>query len=951
MAPTAGQGPPKATTTAPPAQRDAPPRSRSNSAADSAQDDAPDVREGSDRAPDSDGDDPDAAEGLGDDHTGAQGRSTGEVGSDRHGDDSSVTETPDNVRKVEAPTRPLTSDQVQTLRLEGNLPEGKLAPAVAPARYEPTPAMTSNGVIRIVGVPATQEHLDAGIHTQNGYGGLEALLPMESLSVGDIARLDDFFQPTDNPHDVLLVPRSEPLQESELDVQMRSLDLRREVASIITEFNVPSLAQRVIGTVSLLRRLAIDRQLIQAQLGQDNNTSARDAVQARSEIVRLELALKVQAEQFNRQLQTLTSNRKYTSQEFKEDIRVLMTEHEHNIAGLKEQVASLTSDLDDAMVHRQSLERQLQQARFDAGEVMNYLADQSQVMMHWPRLLDLLKHLQDGTPVPSASNTMITVTVLDDPTAAPGAYVRQQRSDDEETKESGPPASAIDLTGDTASESSRGISSKRRRSSGSQGSVSKRASLQAPEAPDTIQEFPSDWDETSCEGCRAASDTLLLSESRARALLADFPIAWDDLRLDVQMLMRHGVLYPGALEWLGEDRVAHKCFHMDPLIEMLVRMMYWGRLDSVFWTKYVPRRYFKAARSKIDELREADIEPPYWGELQLQIEDEIDPEANLPEPDDKAKDGDWDAKDESLDAEVEELLDDSPSKRTRKRSKLQQSKSKFKRTSLSSQTTPSKSTLVKKNFEDLTLQEMTIIEKPDQETCSWLHYGVRTKRSDKSAKAPFQTPGFPGYAPNRHDFALLYERFEWNVYKALLDEKPWKVMFEGRVTRLYFHHLSDLSKKDRAGIQEWLAFMQEKARALWEWLHWVTFQPDESSSEALIIEHAERISRHDALQKAVDTKIRKLKRKGMSESLFDEPGLWTFLVKVCYWIWMHQQHIDPSTGEPFTLPAQLELLDHTEPARVQWMGCTDEQMIAHLPAEVRGRLIPPFECDEIPCAL
>jgi hypothetical protein len=267
MHPTAGQGPPKATTTAPPAQRDAPPRSRSNSAAERAQDTAPEVQEVSDRAPDSDGDDPDAAEVLGDDHTGAQGRSTGEAGSDLHGDGSSVTETPDNVRKVEAPTRPLTSDLVQTLRLEGNLPEGKSAPAVAPARYEPTPAMTSNGVIRIVGVPATQEHLDAGIHTQNGYGGLEALLPMESLSVGDIARLDDFFQPTDNPHDVLLVPRSEPLQESALDVQMRSLDLRREVASIITEFDIPSLAQRVIGTVSLLRRLAIDRQLIQAQLG------------------------------------------------------------------------------------------------------------------------------------------------------------------------------------------------------------------------------------------------------------------------------------------------------------------------------------------------------------------------------------------------------------------------------------------------------------------------------------------------------------------------------------------------------------------------------------------------------------------------------------------------------------------------------------------------------------
>src|SRR5512145_937103 len=145
--------------------------------------------------------------------------------------------------------------------------------------------------------------------------------------------------------------------------------------------------------------------------------------------------------------------------------------------------------------------------------------------------------------------------------------------------------------------------------------------------------------------------------------------------------------------------------------------------------------------------------------------------------------------------------------------------------------------------------------------------------------------------------------------------------------------------------------MQEKARALWEWLHWVTFQPDESSSAEFQEEYSDRTARHDNLRKCVESKKRKLLRKGMSESLFHEPGLWTFPAKVCSWILMHPKHIDPETDKGYTLQAQLKILDHAEPARVQWMDCSDDQMVAHLPADIRGRLIPSSERDAIPCAL
>ncbi|GMF44018.1 unnamed protein product [Phytophthora fragariaefolia] len=167
-----------------------------------------------------------------------------------------------------------------------------------------------------------------------------------------------------------------------------------------------------------------------------------------------------------------------------------------------------------------------------------------------------------------------------------------QDEDDEETKESDPPApgSFLDL--------SRGASTTKFRSKSSQ--LGKRASgSQSPKsnkkrAPDGVQELQSEW-VGSTSPCRPEEVPLPLSPAQARASLADYPVVWKDLRRDVKLLMEARLEYPAALALAGEDKCLHASFPLDDLAIMILSMMHWHRLDSAPWTKYVPRGYFTVA--------------------------------------------------------------------------------------------------------------------------------------------------------------------------------------------------------------------------------------------------------------------------------------------------------------------------------------------------------------------
>ncbi|GMF22058.1 unnamed protein product [Phytophthora fragariaefolia] len=71
-----------------------------------------------------------------------------------------------------------------------------------------------------------------------------------------------------------------------------------------------------------------------------------------------------------------------------------------------------------------------------------------------------------------------------------------------------------------------------------------------------------------------------------------------------------------------EDNVAHTQFPVRELTMMLVRMMYWGKLDQPPWSKYVPSWYYKKAESHLEKL---DAPPERWPAIKkLRLDESAD---------------------------------------------------------------------------------------------------------------------------------------------------------------------------------------------------------------------------------------------------------------------------------------------------------------------------------------
>uniref|UniRef100_H3H6S0 Uncharacterized protein n=1 Tax=Phytophthora ramorum TaxID=164328 RepID=H3H6S0_PHYRM len=312
-------------------------------------------------------------------------------------------------------------------------------------------------------------------------------------------------------------------------------------------------------------------------------------------------------------------------------------------------------------------------------------------------------------------------------------------------------------------------------------------------------------------------------------MLADFPVVWDQLRLDVQMLMRSGVGYSGAVELLDQDQVLHTKFPLDPLLEMFVRMMFWNKLDETPWAKHVPRRYFRAARAKLNDLLEDDVQPPVWDALMALDQEEED---LIPEVDDKTKDGDFVPGEEFELPEDEVVLD----------------------------------------FESLTSLEKTVIETPGPSITSWMHLGIRVKRGDPTALSALQTPGFPDYAPNRFDLDLLKERCDGQELGAFLNTMPWRKMFDERP------HLDD---EVLNALDDWMDFVCGNFRAIWDILHWLTLDRSSDAPPGILKIQTKRARRHEGCRKKALALQKKLSTK-LPSTIWNEPGVWKFPNKICH---------------------------------------------------------------------
>ncbi|ETI31086.1 hypothetical protein F443_21883 [Phytophthora nicotianae P1569] len=178
-------------------------------------------------------------------------------------------------------------------------------------------------------------------------------------------------------------------------------------------------------------------------------------------------------------------------------------------------------------------------------------------------------------------------------------------------------------------------------------------------------------------------------------------------------------------------------------------------------------------------------------------------------------------------------------------------------------------------------------------------------------------------------------------FEELLKSAPWDAMFEDRVRRLLFHRPADLNAKIQDGLSRLVEFMSENRKGFWYVGHWffVNHGLDVSSDQL----HRDRKRDCDYAKKHYKRLIDELVRDGFPESLLEEPGVWTYPSKVCFWVIMDPAHVDDS-GNRITLQSQLELVDRAEPARAQWNYCdSDEARTQHLSQAVKDWLLDETE--------
>ncbi|POM70129.1 Hypothetical protein PHPALM_13481 [Phytophthora palmivora] len=429
------------------------------------------------------------------------------------------------------------------------------------------------------------------------------------------------------------------------------------------------------------------------------------------------------------------------------------------------------------------------------------------------------------------------------------------------------------------------------------------------------------------------------------------------------------------MEWIGSDRAAHGHFRQPQLVKMLVSMMYWRCLDRIPWSKYVPEAYYEMADERLDRrLRRGDVPAP-WGNLDDHVvypdEDadstvddiENDPEYQPPaqEPGESASSSSSEEEDEEVAPEIPDEDDDAenddgveaketleskpPAKRPRSVSseksqdpnpkpKKQRRRATQKSTSAPQGSSGSlgnkiitrpkhPSVLARKSYAELTVDDLQTAEDPENGETSWRIYGVLVQYPSSTKSASCQTPGFPEYEIHKYSYDVVHDRWNRGAYQRILDSEPWVTMRQGRIRVFYFHERDMFAKL----VEDIVDVMHKHAQAIWERGHWVPIPTEEKAD---IVLESQRHSRH----RSHDT-------PGFLPSLWNEPGLWQFPDKCCYWIWEYPRAEKLGGPTCENLDLQLATLDMREPARVQWSTVIDdEEWLQYVPSNVKRHIKP-----------
>lgn len=249
--------------------------------------------------------------------------------------------------------------------------------------------------------------------------------------------------------------------------------------------------------------------------------------------------------------------------------------------------------------------------------------------------------------------------------------------------------------------------------------------------------------------------------------------SWDDLRLDVQELMRHGSSYERAYQEVQQDAPLHQRFRRDKLETMLATVMVFQKLDSVLWVRFVPVKYLELASRYV-------LTPNFKAPVPWPSISPADDEMSV---DELSSDSSAEADDPPFESHARSSTPLSAETRGRG------SRSGKRQASESAQLQPSKRHRPSGPADDVGLSEAELraAPVPDSEatSASWRYLGIRVCRTQKRNKKTVPK-GFPDFTHLRRpevNLALL-QRWDPVAYAAFLRTRPWVAMFRNRIRHL-----------------------------------------------------------------------------------------------------------------------------------------------------------------------
>ncbi|POM72583.1 Hypothetical protein PHPALM_10674, partial [Phytophthora palmivora] len=749
--------------------------------------------------------------------------------------------------------RLLSTEEVDRLFHHGlmtseSAPVISLGASDAPHNYI-APNIEPEGRAFLISVPARAEDFQRGRHIANAYGGPCVLVGYETLTDEDLQELERVI-PSFDPHETI-TPRAQTPNVPTLDALASSVEVRRELASLLSHAPHTRLAERVFRTAGYLKLMAAAHRRLRERVGSQNGVALIDAAAARSECEEIKREWVLNCQYWKHELQVALQDAGVVEERMSSEIRDLKAHYQDQVEALKVDKAALDkaalkSQIADLQAQVSILKSRPNVKPTDPWGFSEFLQENSEISGNWNRLHDLLVSYQEDTIVPDHWTTIINVTALDERKKPVFPACRAAEEAAKNTR-------VLDLT---------------RSDTGVPDSQSKSPRYLVYSSKSQVQTLLPKWPLSSDlrslkrrpSGHQPVEDSVLSANASTTVAKSEVykklpgDVVWKEVRPDLRQALLSGVAYDKAMEWLASDKEAHSLFSSPVLVQMLVSVIFSRHLDSTPWTKYVPEVYYQMADEVVDRHISAGTKPAAWGDLDGHVNyPESDVESSIDNPKE-----DPDYKDSGvIDSESEDDDDDSgndvsgdsdsrggkslskksgvkksgnkksKNKKSKTKSLMTIHKSKRSRASVIAHTSPKshpKSTsgsgskskvssgksrsLVSKPYKSQSLGSSRWwkhqIAMQDRDASSWLYYGIRVQRVSSTKTSTSQTLGFPDYEVHKHSCSILKGRWDSERYCAVIRKKraPWEVMFNNRFSEFYFHKRDELDPMVLANVEE-----------------------------------------------------------------------------------------------------------------------------------------------------